>query len=411
MCVDFTDLNKACPKDAYPLPNIDKLVDNASGFQSLSFMDAYSGYNQILMHPEDQNKTAFITEHGNFCYRVMPFGLKNAGETYPRLMDKVFHHQIGRNMEIYVDNMVAKTTQEKSHCDDLKEIFKQIRAYNMRLNLEKCAFGVQGGIMPRDKGNPQNFTRKASLYTNIAGELYRRGFSQPLLKCLSKDEAHEVMNEVHEGVCGNHIGGRALAAKIIRTGSVEHPQTNGQAEAANRVILQALKKMLDSAKGEWAELIPEVLWSYNTTIQTTTGETPFKLVYGSEALIPIEVGTPTLRTDLYDEQRNISARNAELDLVEEDREIAAIKQRAQKQLVERRHNKKVVPRIFEEGDLVLRRTEEARQPLSHGKLAKNWEGPFRVSRVLRMGAYQLQTLQGNPMSGNWNISSLKLYRS
>ncbi|XP_057755615.1 uncharacterized protein LOC130974778 [Arachis stenosperma] len=122
-----------------------KNSDNASGFKSLSFMDAYSGYNQILMHSEDRSKTAFITEHGNFCYRVMPFGLKNAGATYQRLMDKVFRHQIGRNIEIYVDDMVAKTTSERSHCDDLKEIFEQIRSYNMRLNPEKCAFGIQGG--------------------------------------------------------------------------------------------------------------------------------------------------------------------------------------------------------------------------------------------------------------------------
>ncbi|XP_057730284.1 uncharacterized protein LOC130945590 [Arachis stenosperma] len=81
-CVDFTNLNKACPKDVYHLPCIEKLVDNASGFKSLSFMDAYFGYNQILMYPEDQNKIAFITEHENFCYKVMPFGLKNAGATY-----------------------------------------------------------------------------------------------------------------------------------------------------------------------------------------------------------------------------------------------------------------------------------------------------------------------------------------
>nr|XP_025697379.1 uncharacterized protein LOC112798324 [Arachis hypogaea] len=815
MCVDFTDLNKACPKDAYPLPCIDKLVDNASGFKSLSFMDAYSGYNQILMHPGDQSKTAFITEHGNFCYRVMPFGLKNAGVTYQRLMDKVFRHQIGRNIEIYVDDMVAKTTQERSHCNDLKEIFKQIQSYNMRLNPEKCAFGVQGGKflgfmlssrgieanpekceailnmtspktmkevqqlagrvatlsrflpavsnrsylffqtilknrkfqwttecerafdelksilssppvlqrpiigkplylylsisnhsissvlfvetgktqqpvyfisrvmqpteqwypkieqlaltlvttvladfiteltldehnrtwelhvdgassregsgagiilkegdevvaeqalhfhfsasnnqaeyealiaglklaldhqvqsltahcdsllvvqqirgefqvkdplleqywlkakdliskfssfnilhvhreqnvracilsklaatradtqtsvlsqltltkpsiellyieninhlhdwrtpfleyintgnIPRDELNHQQFKRKASFYTKVAGELYRRGFSQPLLKCLNNDEAREVMDEVHEGVCGNHIGGRALAAKIARTGyywptmkrdciakvkardkcqkhevistklaevlhsmevswpfhkwgldilgpfpialgqhhfsSVEHPQTNGQAEVANRVVLQAIKKKLDNAKGEWAELIPEILWSYNTTVQNTTGETPFRLVYGSETLIPVEIEIPTLRTELYDEQRNIRARNAELDLAEEDREIVAIKQRAQKQLAEKKHNKKVIPRIFKEGDLVLRRTEEAGRPLSHGKLAANWEGPFRVSKVIGMGAYKLQTLQGNPIPGNWNISSLKMYTS
>ncbi|XP_016168073.1 uncharacterized protein LOC107610542 [Arachis ipaensis] len=151
------------------------------------------------------------------------------------------------------------------------------------------------------------------------------------------------------------IAGLKLALNLQHHfSSVEHPQTNGQAEAANRVILQAIKRKLDNAKGEWAELIPEILWSYNTTIQTTMGETPFKLVYGSEALIPVEVGTPTIMTELYDEQHNTCIRNAELDLVEEDRDIAAIKQRAMKQLVARKHNSKVVPRAFSKDDLVLR---------------------------------------------------------
>nr|KYP35810.1 Transposon Ty3-I Gag-Pol polyprotein [Cajanus cajan] len=91
MCVDYTDLNKACPKDSYPLPSIDRLVDGASRHALLSFLDAYSGYNQIMMYPPDEVHTSFITDHANFCYRVMPFGLKNAGATYQRLMDKVFH--------------------------------------------------------------------------------------------------------------------------------------------------------------------------------------------------------------------------------------------------------------------------------------------------------------------------------
>ncbi|XP_072088241.1 uncharacterized protein [Arachis hypogaea] len=145
MCVDFTDLNKACPKDGYPLPNIDRLVDNTSGFPVLSFMDAYSGYNQILMHLEDEEKMAFVTDQGNFCYKVMPFGLKNAGATYQRLMDKVFKNQIGRNIEIYVDDMVVKSTSEEQHKHDLNEIFGQLRKHNMRLNPDKCAFGVKGG--------------------------------------------------------------------------------------------------------------------------------------------------------------------------------------------------------------------------------------------------------------------------
>ncbi|XP_015973157.1 uncharacterized protein LOC107496419 [Arachis duranensis] len=100
MCADFTDLNKACPKDSYPLPNIDRLEDDTSGYHVLSFMDAYSGYNQIQTHPDDEDKTAFITDQGNFFYKVMPFGLKNAGATYQRLMDKVFKQQIERNIEI-----------------------------------------------------------------------------------------------------------------------------------------------------------------------------------------------------------------------------------------------------------------------------------------------------------------------
>lgn len=82
MCTDYTDLNRACPKDTYPLPNIDMLVDGTSGFQVLSFLDVYFRYNQIIMHLPDKEKMTFITEDANFCYKVMPFDLKNAGVTY-----------------------------------------------------------------------------------------------------------------------------------------------------------------------------------------------------------------------------------------------------------------------------------------------------------------------------------------
>ena len=109
MCVDFTDLNKACPKDSYPLPRIDKLVDETSGYELLSFMDAFSGYHQIMMYPPDQEKTSFITEKGTYCYRVMPFGLKNAGATYQRMVNKVFKDLLGNTMEAYVDDMIVKS--------------------------------------------------------------------------------------------------------------------------------------------------------------------------------------------------------------------------------------------------------------------------------------------------------------
>ena len=113
MYVDFTNMNKACPKDSFHLPRIDQLMDSTAGHKLLTFMDAFSGYNQIKMAEEDQEKTAFITSQGLYCYNVMPLGLKNTGVTYQRLVNKMFSRQIGRNMEVYVD--------------DLKETFATLR--------------------------------------------------------------------------------------------------------------------------------------------------------------------------------------------------------------------------------------------------------------------------------------------
>ena len=90
LCIDFSDINKACSKDSFPLPRIDLIVDATADHEPLSFMDAFSGYNQISMDPNDQEKTSFVTGQGNYCYRVMPFGLKNAGATYQRLVNKMF---------------------------------------------------------------------------------------------------------------------------------------------------------------------------------------------------------------------------------------------------------------------------------------------------------------------------------
>ena len=109
MCMDFTDLNKAFPKDSYPLPCINQLVDSTAGHKLLSFMDAFSRYNQIRMDKADQEKTSFVTSQGLFCYKVIPFGLKNARATYQRLVNHMFRPQIGRNVEVYVDDMLVKS--------------------------------------------------------------------------------------------------------------------------------------------------------------------------------------------------------------------------------------------------------------------------------------------------------------
>ncbi|CAL9026172.1 unnamed protein product, partial [Prunus brigantina] len=145
MCVDYTNLNRACIKDSFPLPRIDQLVDATAGHALLSFMDAYSGYNQIFMHPEDQAHTSFITDRGLYCYKVMPFGLKNAGATYQRLVNNIFAQLIGNTMEVYVDDMLVKSRTAGQHIPNLSAMFTILKQYKMRLNPTKCAFGVASG--------------------------------------------------------------------------------------------------------------------------------------------------------------------------------------------------------------------------------------------------------------------------
>ena len=111
----------------------------------MSFMDAFSGYNQIRMVPEDEDKTSFITDRGTYCYKVMSFGLKNAGATYQRMVNKVFANQLGRNMEAYVDDMMVKSTSMVDHVNNLRETFATLRAHRMKLNPSKCAFEVSSG--------------------------------------------------------------------------------------------------------------------------------------------------------------------------------------------------------------------------------------------------------------------------
>jgi hypothetical protein len=145
MCTYYTDLNKACPKDPFPLPCIDKLADNSVGYRYLSFLDAYSGYNQIPMNPDDQDKTSFITDLEVFFYNVRPFGLKNAGAIYHWMMDKVFVEMRGREVEVYIDDMIVKTKDGEDPSKDLKSVFQRLLRYNLRLNPLKCTFGMEVG--------------------------------------------------------------------------------------------------------------------------------------------------------------------------------------------------------------------------------------------------------------------------
>nr|CAN78757.1 hypothetical protein VITISV_035650 [Vitis vinifera] len=830
--------------DCFPLPRIDQIVDSTSGQRMLSFLDAFSGYHQIPMSPDDEEKTAFITPHGLYYYKVMPFGLKNAGATYQRLMTKIFKPLIGHTVEVYIDDIVVKSKTRKQHVLHLQEVFHLLRKYGMKLNPSKCAFGVSAGkflgfmvsqrgievspdqvkaVMetpsPRNKKELQRLTGKlvalgrfiarftdelrpfflairkvrthgwtdscqntfekikhclmqppilsslipkeklyiylavsewaisvvlfrcpspneqkpiyyvsraladvetryskmelTALALRSAAQKLRPYFQahpvivltdQPLRNILHKpdltgrmlqwaielsefgiefqprlsmkgqvmanfvleysqrpNQHHEsnkqewwtlrvdgvsrssgsgvglllqsptgehleqairlgfsasnneaeyevilsgldlalalsvsklriysdsqlvvkhvqeeyeakdalillpihvqtnpsvtetstcntieatqyVLAELHEGICGNHSGGRSLAHRahsqgyywptmkkdaaayvkrcdkcqryapiphmpsatlksvsgpwpfaqwgmdivgplpatptqkkfllvvtdyfskwveakayasikdkdvtkfvwkniVCRFGipqtiiadngpqfdsiafrnfcselnirnsysTPRYPQSNGQVEATNKTLITALKKRLEQAKGKWVEELPGVLWAYRTTPGRPTGNTPFALAYGMNAVIPTEIGLPTIRTDAAKQNDANAELGRNLDWTDEVRESAAIRMANYQQRASAHYNRKVKPRSFKNGTLVLRKVFENTAEVGAGKFQANWEGPYIVSKASESGAYHLQKLDGTPLLRPWNVSNLKQY--
>jgi hypothetical protein len=145
MCIDYTSLNKACPKDPFPLPRIDQIMDSTSRCDLLCFLDAYSGFHQIPMSREDEENTAFITVDGLFCYVSMPYGLKNALPTFVRAMHKTFGDLIRDLVEVYVDNIIVKVKSSASLLDNLALVFDRLCLTRTKLNPEKCVFRVTTG--------------------------------------------------------------------------------------------------------------------------------------------------------------------------------------------------------------------------------------------------------------------------
>ncbi|XP_075675179.1 uncharacterized protein LOC142644453 [Castanea sativa] len=186
-------------------------------------------------------------------------------------------------------------------------------------------------------------------------------------------------------------------------------QANGQVEVTNRSLLKMIKTRLEGAKGLWPKELPSVLWAYRTTARTPRGETPFRLAYGSEALIPAEVGLTSYRVENYDESKNNEALRLQLDLVDEVRATAAQRLARYQDLMAKHYNSRVRHRDFQVGDLVLRKVLDAAKDASQGKLGPNWEGPYSIISWHRKGTYYLEILDGKKLSHPWNTEHLKKY--
>ncbi|GJU80740.1 reverse transcriptase domain-containing protein [Tanacetum coccineum] len=394
-------------------------------------------------------------------------------------------------------------------------------------------------ILPEDKKKARAVRRKASRYTMINGTLYKKSFLGPWLRCVGPLQANYVLREIHEGSCSMHSGPRSVVAKVIRTGyywptmhmdarnlirecndcqihrpvprnpqqnltpitspwpfykwgidiagpfpegpgkvkflivaidyftkwieakavatitgnqvkkfvwdnivcrfglpgeiisdngkqfrdnpfkdwceklrirqcfaSVKHPQANGLVERANRSLGEGIKARLDERSKDWIEELPHVLWAHRTMIKSSNGETPFSLTYGTEAVIPAEIGMTTLRTTEIDLTKNNEALGMNLDLIEERREQAAIQEAKSKKKMEKYYNSRVRGTSFKPGDMVYR-SNEASHARDEGKLGPKWEGPYEVKESLGKGAYKLKDCKGNEIPRTWNICNLK----
>ena len=376
----------------------------------------------------------------------------------------------------------------------------------------------------------------------IKGELHKRGYLQPFLKCVTPEKGREILDDLHSGFCASHIGGRMLAQRARRQGyfwptleadamemvkkcdkcqrfgklihrpatdlttihsplpfakwgmdilgpytpatggrryilvavdyftkwveaeavkgiktkdiisfiwknvitrfgvpmsmvfdngpqfetpvlkswlgdqgiahyfaSVGRPQANGQVEAFNKIISDGLKKKIERAGGLWTDELPHVLWAIRTTEKGATGETPFLLTYGAEAVLPIEHYEPTLRVMLYDEEANWEAMRLALDSLPEKRGNAVLRHEIYRLRMTRSYNKKVHRRPLKVGDFVLRKMEAVGRANESGKLTPNWEGPYRIYEEVRDGTYRLETPDGQPLPRTWNVDNLKKY--
>ncbi|XP_074362142.1 uncharacterized protein LOC141702338 [Apium graveolens] len=194
----------------------------------------------------------------------------------------------------------------------------------------------------------------------------------------------------------------------LRFTSVAHPQANGQAEIANRIILDGLKKRVEYSRNTWVDELLPILWAYHTTCKVTTEATPFMLAYGADAVVPLEITHGSPRIEAYEPETNEEGMRLALDLIDEVRDEGNACNAEHQQRASLYYNRRVKERFFQQGDLVLRKIE-ASGVGERGKLASNWEGPYKVRKTLGRESYKLETLNGDEVPRTWHASNLKDY--
>ncbi|XP_074377983.1 uncharacterized protein LOC141719499 [Apium graveolens] len=269
---------------------------------------------------------------------------------------------------------------------------------------------LEKGELPEDKGKAQRLRAKAAKFFIEEGILYRRTFSSPILKCIGPGEAQYCLMEVNEGICGDHMSVKALAHKIIRQGyywpTIHQDAIDFVKKCKECQLFSNVSRMSPVLPSSVLSPIPFAVWGIDImgSFPRARGDlrrNPFKLAYGTEAMLPIEVGSPSHRAIIFDEIANEEGLRTNIELIDEVRDQAVARMEKYKEKTKDHFSKRSRVKNFQVGELVLRDTE-ASDPTNTGKLMPRWEGPYKVKEVLRPGTYKLMNMNESEIPNTWH---------